>query len=421
MSQPQNNDELVAQFRDVTGVDAERARFYLEAAGWQLQLATQSFYEGENDQDAMVQDQDSDPEVDAETRQRIEQNVAGMLQSMMASGGVPASTASGGKPKTKKPKKQPAQRTGPMTLDALRNQESEDESSEEEDRGQAFYAGGSQSSGQQVLGPPRKRDELVAEMFKKAREAGAQEVEGPPQMIKKKASGAAFSGAGYKLGDTTEAPPAGAGAVGGTSSSTANANSESREVILRLWSQGFTVNDGPLRSYQDPSNMEFLVSVKRGEVPRELIREFQGQEIEMTMEDKRHEDYAPPRGSVKAFTGKGQTLGSPSPVAIGQTAPLNDSDRQANEAAAREQIPLADGAPTANIQFRLADGTRLVARFNPSHTVNDLHSYINLARPQYAATNYVLTLFPNTELTDKTQTVETAKLSNSALIQKIKQ
>ncbi|ODM89312.1 hypothetical protein Ocin01_17371 [Orchesella cincta] len=28
----QSNDELVAQFSDITGVDAERARFYLEAS-----------------------------------------------------------------------------------------------------------------------------------------------------------------------------------------------------------------------------------------------------------------------------------------------------------------------------------------------------------------------------------------------------
>lgn len=57
-----------------------------------------------------------------------------------------------------------------MTLSALRNEESDEESSDEDDKGQAFYAGGSQTSGQQILGPPRKRDELVAEMFKKAKE-----------------------------------------------------------------------------------------------------------------------------------------------------------------------------------------------------------------------------------------------------------
>lgn len=136
--------------------------------------------------------------------------------------------------------------------------------------------------------------------------AGAQEVEGPTQMIKKKPSGGgSFSGAGHKLGDSTEA-----GETVGAAGSNAN-TSESREVavVLRLWSNGFTVNDGPLRSYQDPNNMDFISSIQRGEVPRELIREHQGKEIDMTMEDKRHEEFAAPKTHPKAFTGKGQTLG----------------------------------------------------------------------------------------------------------------
>lgn len=125
-------------------------------------------------------------------------------------------------------------------------------------------------------------------------------------MIKRKpaSGGGAFSGAGYKLGDASTT-----GEAVGTSSNSNNANTESREVVLRLWSTGFTVNNGPLRGYQDENNMEFLSSIRRGEVPRELIREYPGQEIEMTMEDKRHEDYAAPRNQVQAFTGKGQTLG----------------------------------------------------------------------------------------------------------------
>lgn len=42
-------------------------------------------------------------------------------------------------------------------------------SSEDEEEGQAFYAGGSEHSGQQVLGPPKKRD-IVSDMFKAVRE-----------------------------------------------------------------------------------------------------------------------------------------------------------------------------------------------------------------------------------------------------------
>ncbi len=35
------NDELVVNFREVTGIDEQRARFYLESSGWQLEVLRQ--------------------------------------------------------------------------------------------------------------------------------------------------------------------------------------------------------------------------------------------------------------------------------------------------------------------------------------------------------------------------------------------
>jgi hypothetical protein len=37
---PEERAAMVKQFGDVTGVDEERARFYLEASGWELQVGT---------------------------------------------------------------------------------------------------------------------------------------------------------------------------------------------------------------------------------------------------------------------------------------------------------------------------------------------------------------------------------------------
>ena len=33
-----DRDELLSRFTDVTGIDAERAKFYLESAAWQLEV-----------------------------------------------------------------------------------------------------------------------------------------------------------------------------------------------------------------------------------------------------------------------------------------------------------------------------------------------------------------------------------------------
>lgn len=50
----------------------------------------------------------------------------------------------------------------------------------------------------------------------------------------------------------------------------ATGSSQPPEVTLKLWKDGFNVNDGELRSYTDPANTEFLQNIQRGEIPQEL-------------------------------------------------------------------------------------------------------------------------------------------------------
>lgn len=37
-----------------------------------------------------------------------------------------------------------------------------------------------------------------------------------------------------------------------------------RDVTLKMWRTGFTVDNGPLRAYEDAANAEFLSSIRRG-------------------------------------------------------------------------------------------------------------------------------------------------------------
>ena len=67
---------------------------------------------------------------------------------------------------------------------------------------------------------------------------------------------AGFGGTGYKLGEGADDHVTIPGAP--------SSSSEPQDVVLRLWSKGFTVNDGPLRDYHDVNNLAFLNSVKRG-------------------------------------------------------------------------------------------------------------------------------------------------------------
>lgn len=54
-----------------------------------------------------------------------------------------------------------------MTFGALKNAEADDKDSDDEE-GQRFYAGGSITSGQQVIGPPRNNTDIITDMFQTA-------------------------------------------------------------------------------------------------------------------------------------------------------------------------------------------------------------------------------------------------------------
>eukprot|EP00918_Siedleckia_nematoides_P077349 GHVU01169138.1.p1 GENE.GHVU01169138.1~~GHVU01169138.1.p1 ORF type:complete len:176 (-),score=16.69 GHVU01169138.1:245-715(-) len=141
-------------------------------------------------------------------------------------------------------------------------------SDDEEEQGQAFYAGGSERSGQQVLGPPKKNPikDYVSEIFRSAQESGAEVVNPNSRQAAQAGSsrgGSTFVGTGYRLGmtdnDHTVLPSP-------VASTAARSREVPESVIIKLWSNGLSINDGPLRPYDEPENQSFLNSIKRGSV-----------------------------------------------------------------------------------------------------------------------------------------------------------
>ncbi|EDX06018.1 GD10253 [Drosophila simulans] len=97
------------------------------------------------------------------------------------------------------------------------------------------------------------------------------------------------------------------------------------------------------------------------------------------------------------------------------------SDQGQAKASARDAINLNSEAPSTTLQIRLADGSRLAAQFNLSHTVSDIRRFIQTARPQYSTSNFILvSSFPTRELSDDNSTIEKAGLKNAALMQRLK-
>nr|ABX75480.1 NSFL1 cofactor p47 [Lycosa singoriensis] len=261
-----DHSNKISEFCKVTGADPVRAQHYLEATGWDRDLALSSYFEESEDSESSA--------------------------SMLPRPGSPKP-----KPNTK-PKVPTSRSTGSSRITTFANLRQNEESDEEE--GQAFYAGGSERSGQQVLGPSKRKavNEIVQDMFKAVRTFGVEEVD----HSKRSASGSkvkAFRGTGYVLGSTPKCSDAVPG--GGQEESP----SEPLDICLRLWQAGFTVDDGPLREYSDPRNREFLDTVRKGEIPMELRHKANGGEVHVKLEDHSHEEYAPKKPQVHAFAGTG--------------------------------------------------------------------------------------------------------------------
>uniref|UniRef100_A0A3Q1GJS4 NSFL1 cofactor p47 n=1 Tax=Acanthochromis polyacanthus TaxID=80966 RepID=A0A3Q1GJS4_9TELE len=335
-----SQEESVREFVAVTDVDEERARFFLESAGWNLQLALASFFEDGADDDIVTLPQ---PE-----------------------GGSSVSRSAG-----------PSQPRVTSFRDLMH--EAEEESDEEE--GQRFFAGGSERSGQQIVGPPKKKssNEVVEDLFKGAREHGAVPLDrsgrGPGEPSKARA----FVGGGYRLG---AAPEEESTYVAGERQ--ASNSQQDVHVVLKLWKTGFSLDNGELRNYSDPGNANFLEAIRRGEIPLELRQR------------------------------------SRDPQALVSGPATSQQDQAANEAQASASVTLDPSQPVTNIQIRLADGGRLVQKFNHTHRVSDLRQFVVAARPHMAAREFVLmTTFPNKELSDESQTLLQANLLNAVIVQRL--
>lgn len=321
-----------------------------------------------------------------------------------------------------------------VTLDSMADSGSDDD----EEQGQAFYAGGSERSGQQVLGPPKKNPikDYVSEIFRSAQESGAEVVDphsrhaSQPGSSRGGGGGHMYGGSGYRLGMTdTDHTVLPAPVV-------APSRPQPEVIIIKLWSNGLSINDGPLRPYDEPENQSFLNSIKKGEIPTEL-RKHGNAPVHVDLEDHRKEEYRAPKRNVSMFSGEGNKLGNPAPTVTGSqpssvatsptaaaataTAPATSPNENAvNEKKATEALKLDEGQPITMIQIRLADGSRVAGRFNHTHTVEDIRQFISVARPIYATQRFnLLTTFPSKELADGSVNVKDAGLLNAAVLQRM--
>ncbi|XP_029418239.1 UBX domain-containing protein 2B isoform X4 [Nannospalax galili] len=216
---------------------------------------------------------------------------------------------------------------------------------------QRFYSGEHEYSGLHIVQPPTGK--IVNELFKEAKEHGAVPLnEAARSSSDDKAK--SFTGGGYRLGNS----------FCKRSEYIYGENQlQDVQILLKLWSNGFSLDDGELRPYSDPTNAQFLESVKRGEIPPELQRLVHGGQVNLDMEDHQDQEYIKPRLRFKAFSGEGQKLGR----------------------------------------------------------IRDVRDFIIQSRPEFATIDFILvTSFPNKELTDESLTLQEADILNTVILQQLK-
>ena len=198
---------------------------------------------------------------------------------------------------------------------------------------QQYYVGGS-SSGQAVIEPGKKKTNstvgrvnnnnaessdsdsgdgeetsAIKSLFNKARENGA--VEAGADASRNQT--VAFSGHGRRLGHTEGQSPAIAPVV-----------RNERSVKLSFYKNGFLVDDDTtLRPMDGEAEKEFLETLNRGFIPRELSQRFPGTAISVVLADHGEEMYTPP--AYVAFSGSGNRLAAAVPTTAATTATSSSS------------------------------------------------------------------------------------------------
>jgi UBX domain-containing protein 1 len=177
-----------------------------------------------------------------------------------------------------------------------------------------------------------------------------------------------------------------------------------QERTLHIWNDGFSIDDGELRRFDDPNNRADLQMIREGRAPIHLMNVRLDQRVDVKLQ-QHNENYRPLPKVYRPFSGEGRRLGSPVP---GETAPAPPAAAPGTttSTSSTEQVSASTGVdesqPTLMLRIQLPDGTRLPARFNTTQTVGDVYDFIQRASPSVSGRQWVLsTTFPNKEHEDK--------------------
>ncbi|KAI9724994.1 MAG: hypothetical protein M1812_000270 [Candelaria pacifica] len=414
---PAEHDALIQQFCNLTGTAPHEAEQYLATNHWDLSSAAAEYY---TSQEEGVNDAQTEETVDAPTAPGLPLDNSGASLAALAQGrtlggnseipqAIPT-TSQAPPPTTSASKSKPTSTKKFATLGDLNQSQAgshshgghghahddddDDDDSDYDDKKQNMFAGG-EKSGLAVKNPD-PRDQ-VRKIIEKAKKAGAR-----PGGDESAERTSRFTGTARTLGgdDTpSEVIP--------DPNATTSQPAPTQQRVLHLWRDGFSVDDGALYRFDDPANAEHLRHINRGQAPLSIMNVRQDQPVDVTV-NPHQENFVQPIKKYTPFGGGGQRLGSPTPGGeVSSTQPVATtavpaSTSSSSSSTAPATVDINESQPTVSLQIRLGDGTRLVSRFNTTHTIGDVYAFVNNSNPTGSTRPWVLmTTFPSKELDEK--------------------
>ncbi|CAK7212391.1 protein phosphatase regulator [Sporothrix curviconia] len=451
MAEGLSKDEIISSFCGITGVSSSEATSLLDAADWDADAALAEYYQSQEEAAA------GNTPGGLSAAPAVDPSYTGPRT--LDGRPAPQSTAgAGASSSSSRPAQQPKKR-GLMTMSSLRGGEpsghghgghgghghnddddNDDDYSDDDDENNGgrgdLFAGG-EKSGLAVQDPTmgdrgassdakRVMRDIVAQAKAnhRASQAGGGGGGGPSAggpSTQAQAPPSRFRGSGQTLGgegvESRTIPDANAPATatrsgsGAAAAAAAAASEVPEERTLHIWQDGFSIDDGPLHRYDDPSNAADLQMIRQGRAPLHLMNVPFGQAVDIKLHEHQERWHQLPR-VYRPFSGEGRRLGSPVPggaaaasTTISETLSSTVAAAPAPAASSASAAPAVDESlPTLTIRVQLPDGTRLPARFNTTQTIGDVYAFVERALPAAGAQSraWVLaTTFPNKEHTDK--------------------
>ncbi|KAK5656780.1 hypothetical protein OQA88_4328 [Cercophora sp. LCS_1] len=384
-----DHDSLIRDFAAITGASVDQATEYLTSSTWDLDSAVTAFFADQDETEA--------PAAAAEPEYTGPRTLDGRPAPQYA--GVSSSSAG----------KKPQKRTGLATLTSIGgghshedDDDDDDEDDEDDDRRgpRDLFAGGEKSGlavqdpSQRSNDPRRLIDDIVAKAKADAKKQGSQQsavAAGPSRH---------FVRGGHTLGgDGVESRRIGPPPSGPIPTHTTE---DVQERTLHIWTDGFSVDDGELRRFDDPAHQEDLNMIRQGRAPLHLMNVRPDQRVDVKLH-QHQENWKQLPKIYRPFGGEGRRLGSPVP-GVGVSAPPVAATITQTSASSSSSAPTTgvdESQPTLMLRIQLPDGTRLPARFNTSQTVDDVYEFVSRASSNLSRPWVLSTTFPNKEHTDK--------------------